>query len=317
MTASNGDDAGKLHFEKVLRARETRLTASERAVATYFRDNLPFVPFETGASLAAKIGVSEMTVIRFTRSLGYANLRELKHSLRAGLAEYDQALDDVLERFQVRRDGLEDLRESLELELRAVIKAYELTATERWQQIVRLLAERRHVHVVGYQASKGIALDFASRLKYARGGVFFVEDTEGVHVGVLEADPDDACLVLVDTVAYARKGILLARKARELGIPVVIVTDRFTHLAYEITDLVLQGYTHIKTFWDSTSSLTTIANLLINSVAAQLGAKAEERYRFMTELGTYFQEFEPSTRASEIRDKRGSGPPTGPGPRTI
>lgn len=297
----DGGPAGLARFEEALRKRGARLTPSERAIAAYVRDNLFFVPFETGASLASKIGVSEMTIIRFMRSLGYGNLRELKDSLRASLMDYDRDLDDVLERFQVRHDGLADLRESLELELKAVINAYELTATERWQRIVRLLAERRRVHVVGYQATKGIALDFASRLKYARAGVSFIEDTEGVYVEILEADPAESCLVLVDSAAYARKGLLLARKAHELGFTVVIVTDRFSHFAYELTDLVLQGHTHIKTFWDSTTSLATILNLLINSVAAQLGSKAEERFRFLVELGAHFQEFEPTTRTAERR----------------
>ena len=279
-------------FETRLRDRSGKLTPAEQAITAYLREHLASLPFETGASIAAQAGVSEMSVIRFIRSLGFANLRDLKERLRAEQTEDGRAVDNVLERFQVRHDTAEHLRASLELEVLAVVKAYELTGTENWPKIVELFAKRRLVHVAGFQATKGVAFDFANRLKYARSGVRFVEGSAGTYSEVLEADPKTSCLVLVDTIAYARRALLLARKAKELGIPVVIVTDRFSHWAYEFTDLVLEGYTHVETFWDSTASLTVILNLLINSVAARLGAKAEERFKLLVEFGTYFQEFE-------------------------
>jgi DNA-binding MurR/RpiR family transcriptional regulator len=279
-------------LEESFRKRGANLTPSERALTAYMRDNLFFVPFETGASLAARVGVSEMTVIRFLRSLGYTNLKELKDSLRADLADRGQDLDSILNRFQIHPDELAGLQESLELELGAVINAYELVATERWQQIVGLLAQQRRVNVVGNQATQGIALDFASRLKYARPGISFIGDGEGVYVEALEGEPETTCLVLVDIAPYGRKCQQLARKARELDLPLIFVTDQLNHAAYELTDLVLQGQTHIKTFWDSTTGLTTILNLLIHSVATHLGLAAKERLRFMRELGEHFQEFE-------------------------
>lgn len=294
-------------LESALRGDLGGITPSGRAVGAYLRDNLAHLPFETGASLAAKTGVSEMTVIRFLRGLGYRSLKELKDDLRATYRDAERSVEDALERFRVRHDGFGELRASLELEIRAVIKAYELAASERWQAIIELLAKRRHVYVVGFQATKGVALDFASRLKYARAGVRFAEGATGVYSEVLEADPRESCLVLIDSVAYARKGILLARRARALGLPLVIVTDRFSNRAFAFTDLVLQGHTYVRTFWDSTASLSVILNLLINAVAVRLGRKAEDRFELMRELGDYFQEFEPLRGQEAERQESSTG----------
>jgi DNA-binding MurR/RpiR family transcriptional regulator len=287
------DGDGRLkRLEQALRDDDASLTRSGRMIAAYLRDNLGHIPYETGAMIASKTGVSEMSVIRFIRSLGYASLKELKDDLRSANGGGDGSIDDALERFHVPRDDIGELEESLELELRAVIEAYRLTTLERWTRAVDLIARRRQVHVVGFQASKGLALDFATRLKYARAGVRFAEGNSGVYSEILEAVPAETCLVLVDTVAYARKGLLLARRARDLKIPLVIVTDRFSNWAYEFTDVVLQGSTHVKAFWDSTASLSIILNLLINSVAGRLGDRALRRFELMNELGRHFQEFE-------------------------
>lgn len=287
-------------LEAALKDEHASLTRSGRMIAAYLRENLDEVPYDTGLTLAAKIGVSEMTLIRFIRSLGYGSLKELKDALRPAGQRSGSTVDDVLERFRVRPDGIGDLHASLELEVRAIADAYELTNLERWKDAVELLASREQVFIVGFQASKGLALDFATRLKYARPGVRFAEGVSGVYSEVLDEPASKSCVVLVDTVAYARKGMLLARKARDLKLPLIVVTDRFSNWAYDFTDLVLQGSTHVKLFWDSTASLSVILNLLINSVAGRLGPDALKRTELMYELGRHFKEFEtPPDRLAE------------------
>ena len=300
-------EGGWRELEAALDAREAEMTPAERAVAGYLRRNRAAIPYETGASMAAASGVSEMTVIRFIRALGYANLRELKERLRPRGPDDAQALDDVLERFRLRRDDLAHLERSLELELRAVTQAYALATGERWPRIVELLAGRRFVHVAGFQATRGVALDFANRLKYARPGVRFAEGSAGIYSEVLESDPAKVCLMIVDTVSYARKGVLLARKAREQGIPLVVVTDRFSHWALEHTDLVLEVNTYVETFWDSTAALSVVLNLLINSVAARRGDEAVARFQRLVRWGDYFQEFDAAaSRRTELSRRRQS-----------
>ncbi|KOF19492.1 hypothetical protein AC244_12045 [Ensifer adhaerens] len=289
-TVNTDDTLSRL--EQVLREGDASLTRSGRIVAAYLRDNLQNIPYETGATIAVQAGVSEMTVIRFIRGLGYASLKELKDALKPAESGNGSALDDMLERFRVQHGDVGGLETSLELELRAVTDAYRLTTLERWHSVVDLLTRCKSVYVVGFQGSKGLALDFSSRLKYARGGVRFAEGNAGVYSEVLESDPQETCLVLVDTAAYARKGLLLAERVRDLKIPLIIVTDRFSNWAYEFTDLVLQGSTYVKSFWDSTASLSVILNLLTNSVAGRLGPEAEKRFELMRDLGRHFDEFE-------------------------
>jgi hypothetical protein len=81
-----------------------------------------------------------------------------------------------------------------------------------------------------------VALDFATRLKYARGGVRFVEGSAGAYSEVLDAEPAEACLVLVDIVAFARKGVLLARRVR----PQASARDR--HRPVQQLGLRVHGY---------------------------------------------------------------------------
>lgn len=283
-------------LETVLRARMNGFSRAERAIAGYLLDHMDHVPFETGASIATKAGVSEMTLLRFLRLNGYANLKQLKAELRSRVSAEDD-LDDVLERFKVRPAGEESLRQSLGREVRAVVKAYGLTTTPIWAEIVRLLAQAKSVFVVGFQASEGMARDFATRLLYARPGVAYVENISGTYAEVLEADPRTSVLVLVDTASYARRSLKLSARVRASDMPLVIVTDKFSHWGAEHTRYVLEGHTETHTFWDSSASLVVILNLLINGTAARLGKRAEQRFENLRQLGDFFEEFSRPQRA--------------------
>src|SRR5262249_44265102 len=149
--------------------------------------------------------------------------------------------------------------------------AYSQTTTEKWKQIIRLLATVKHVYVVGFQTSKGLALDFSTRLQYVRRGVWFVENTSGIFLEALGEDHRDSCIVLIDTVAYSMDSFRLSEVSRRMGFPLVVITDRFSHWAYEYTQHVLQASTHVRMFWDSTVGLAALSNLLINSIAAAIG----------------------------------------------
>jgi DNA-binding MurR/RpiR family transcriptional regulator len=99
--ASNGAEE-KIDIEAILRARMPDFSPSEQSLAAHILSNIQMLPFETGTSIAQAVGVSEMTVTRFVRGLGFENLRDLKNRLRVAVTEKDSEIDDYMARFQMR-----------------------------------------------------------------------------------------------------------------------------------------------------------------------------------------------------------------------
>lgn len=275
----------------MLRARMNTLSPSEQNLAGYLLDHIHILPFETGGSIAQTVGVSEMTVTRFVRGLGFKSLRDLKNHLRTSVLGKDNETDDYMARFHVGNSRQEALKDSLRLELESIVKAYALTGTKTWNEASNALAKIRTVYVVGFQASKGLALDFASRLLWVRPNVIFMDSASGTFGEIIAADPKHCLVVMIDTAAYATRALKLAESLKGFGIPLIIVTDKFSHWAFQYTHLVFEAHTHVKMFWDSTASLGVILNLMIDSVAIRLGDKAKENFATMSDMGTLFGEF--------------------------
>ncbi len=286
----NGSEE-KIDLEAILRARMPDFSPSEQNLAAYMLDNIQTLPFETGSSIAQAVRVSEMTVSRFVRGLGFENLRDLKNRLRVSVVEKDSDIDDYMARFQMHEGQQQALQESLRLELDAIVKAYALTTTDIWDEAASTLAEARTIYVVGFQASKGLAMDFASRLLWARPNVIFVDNATGTFGEIITADPKQSLVVMVDTAAYAARGIKLAEKLKSMEMPLIIVTDKFSHWAFAYTRFVFEAHTHVKTFWDSTASLSVVLNLMIDAVASKLGPKARHNFATMSDMGNLLGEF--------------------------
>ncbi|AHG50155.1 hypothetical protein RLEG12_00710 (plasmid) [Rhizobium leguminosarum bv. trifolii CB782] len=281
----------KIDIEAILRDRMSTFSLSEQSLAAYILDNIHILPFETGSSIARAVGVSEMTVTRFVRGLGFKNLRDLKKRLRVAAANKGSDVDDYMARFQMREGRQQMLQESLELQLKAIVKAYDLTITDVWDDAANLLVQARTIYVVGFQASKGVALDFASRLLWARSNVIFIDNVSGTFGEIINADPKQSAVVLVDTASYATRGIKLLDRLKSMEMPLVVVTDKFSHWAFAYTRFVFEAHTHVNTFWDSTASLSVVLNLLIDAVAIKLGPKAKRNFAMMSDLGSLFGEF--------------------------
>lgn len=283
--------SGTVNLEAILREGMAGFSRAERRLATYFLNNMTGLQFETGASLAQAVGVSEMTVSRFVRVLGFENLRALKRRIRPDIIAQDGDVDDYMARFQVRGERREELRDSLRMELDAIVKAYSLTDSAQWDEAAVAIEKARVVYVLGFQASKGLAMDFASRLLWMRPNVIFVNSDSGTYGEVLMADPTTSVVVMVDTATYAARAIKLADRLKAIGMPLVIITDKFSLWGWSYSKWVFEAHTYVKTFWDSTAGISVISNLMLDSVAARLGPKAKANYQRMADAGKLLGEF--------------------------
>ena len=263
--------------QRLTQATETG-TPAERALAHYLLANLPSLPFETAATVAGKVGVSEASVGRFCRSIGYRHLKDLKSSLQLDLGEKAWLIGDRLKDFHRRsQQGNAELAHALEHEIAAVVTVYELAATPAFQAAVHRLARRRAVWVAGFQTERGHAAELVHNMQYLRAGVHLADIAGGHFAEVLLSDPADTTLVLIDGRRYSRLTRDLALAARDEGIPVTLITDPYCDWAPGLVTDLFAVPTDLNHFWDTTSAMSSLIGLVVNGVFRELGAGVEER----------------------------------------
>ncbi len=255
------------------------LSNLEAQVAQYMRLNVGDLSFETGASLAEKVGVSEITVSRLLRRLGYEGMRGLKRELRNQLANRDLLKEVASSNLEVPKP----FSEVMDMEIEAIRDVYRQCASPSWSRLVRAVSDAERVYVTGFQTVRGVAEDCARRLALARSDVRFMAAhdsmlTEWLHTRTLEKkETVNECLILIDVVAYAHEAPILAKLCNETGRSLVVVTDEMCHWAKNHTDMVIHSSTRSGLFLESTVAITAALNLIVDAVAKESSADVAER----------------------------------------
>jgi DNA-binding MurR/RpiR family transcriptional regulator len=267
---------------KPLRERLSDAAASaskaDRALATYMLAEFGNLPFETAASLAAKVEVSEPTVGRFCRAIGYEGFKDLKKSLRNDMGDQPWLIGDRLRDLQARtRAGEDQLTRGLELEMAALVAVYEAAHTPEWDRVVKRLAHAASVFVVGFQTERGVAQIFAHQMQYLRDKVQLLDLASGNFADLLASEERETALVIFEARRYSRNALLLAQEAKAAGIPVTLITDPYCDWGRKVADEVFVVPTSFNLFWESTAQMASLANLLVNGVFMELGPDVEAR----------------------------------------
>jgi DNA-binding MurR/RpiR family transcriptional regulator len=272
-----------------LEQRLATASKADRTIANYMLAQMNSLPFETAASLSAKVAVSEATVGRFCRSLGYKSFKDFKAHLKQDIGDKPWLIRDRLHDLRDRAAAGEDLlARGLDLEIGALVAIYELARTPDWARVVKRLATTPRVFAAGFQTERGMAQIFVNQLQYLRDQVSLLDLADGNFMDLLASDTGESCLVLFEARRYSRMAESLAAEAKAAGIPTTLVTDPFCDWGRDLANEVFVVPTEFNLFWDSTAQMASLANLLVNGVFMELGPKVEARMETIHRLYSRF-----------------------------
>jgi DNA-binding MurR/RpiR family transcriptional regulator len=268
-----------------LQSIEGQLTKSEAVVAQWLSRNEAGLGPETGASIATKTGVSEITVSRFLRRLGYQGLSALKEDMQsAGTAQIA-----VSEMYLRLLDG--EIGTLIRRDAEAMLAIASQVSRPEWEAAVTVIQKADDLFVTGFQSVKGVAEDFTRRLSIVRDQVNFLSAHDAGLAEWITKSDRRRCLILIDTVPYAREAEPIVKLAVAAGMDVVVVTDELNTWAATHSPFVFFVTSKIGTFVESTGPLASILNLITHAVAALDPEGSRKRlaawYDVLRELGLF------------------------------
>ncbi len=270
-------------YERLSEAAEVG-SKSHCAIARFMLARFKDLPFETSASLADKVQVSEASIGRFCRAIGYANLKDLKDHLKDDIGDQPWLIKDRLDALRAAPGKREErLSDGLQAEMASLVAVYEMARSDEWQRCVDRLVRCSQVYIAGFQTERGLAAYFAHQLNYVRPGVHLLDLSDGNFAELLAAD-GERCLAIFEARRYSRQAFVLAREAKASGIAVSLFTDHFCDWGGDLSDERFMVATQFHQFWDSTAHLALLCNLMINDIFLALGDEAEKRLDHVSRL---------------------------------
>lgn len=257
------------------------MPAGERRAAQTLVANYPLIGLRTVADFSSQAGVSSPTILRFVARLGFQNYAEFQAALQDELAEQLQSP-------LVRATG-ETPTEGEHAMLAATVENIRETFrhfSDRQARAVvqKLVNPRGKVFLIGGRFTDPVARYMAAHLAIIRPNVFHLAGQESNWRDRLIDMGRGDVLMIFDIRRYQDSLLLLARKAHERGVSIILFTDQWLSPIARFAKQVIAGRTAVPSAWDSSAALFVVAEALIGEATRRLENESASRIKQMEEL---------------------------------
>lgn len=257
------------------RIQSADLTRTEKRIADYFLDHSESLYFMTARDIAQELGVSDTSIIRLCRALGYRGFRELQESQRAELAQVMESGRYVIPRQQVE-GKLEQYQncspfQCLQLAMETLQETYRKNRPEKFERAAQLLLQSEHIFISGFRGFSGSARYMGVLLsQYINRVTYYCDaDTRCVE-GLIDYGSQD-CVVVFGAERYSRMSCVLAQIARDAHCRLIVITDKLTAPLAVGADIVLLADFTSPTAVNSYLGVNFLVEAIAFEVSRQLG----------------------------------------------
>jgi DNA-binding MurR/RpiR family transcriptional regulator len=244
---------------------EGSLSAAHKLVAAFLMKSGHKAAFLTAAEIAAKVGTSESTVVRFARVLGFGGYPQLQEFLRQGLLSTLSPLER-LESEAIPADATKFSEQVVEKEvgnLRAALDGVDHKALEG---LVGAIVNAETCYVLGLRSSRAPATLLSHYLSKIVPKVTLIASSDMMMEQMSWVSKNDV-LIAYSYPRYSKATIDALRIAKSYGARTGTITDSRDAPSAQISDFVLVGPAHSSFYGNSFVAAIALSNLLLTSCA--------------------------------------------------
>lgn len=256
-----------VEFSQIISEHFGQLTKSEKRIANFLRKNQEASAFMSASELADRLGLSEATVVRFARTIGFASFPAMRTLLQENFRQrvtHSARLRSKLEDLREEGDIFEQLTVS---EIDYLTQALQTVERSALQKAVDLLIQANHIFVYG--SGPSITLVELLNLRLTRYGKHVVPLTT-VGREVLEPallmEKGDVLFAIGFFDLHLTLEIIL-NHASTIECPVILLTDTLGSIIGEKADVILSAKRGPVSAFHSLVVPMTIINALLLTIA--------------------------------------------------
>lgn len=226
----------------ILKKIEVKLDAmapGDREIGQYILDNPDQMLRLSTAALAAEIGRSQSSVVKFSQKLGYASYQELKLAVSEAKAQDWQVPAGMIHgSIEVGDNHQVILKKLIGSKLLSMQQTVASNSERIISKALEMLDGARRIHLVGVGASSLVARDFSYKLMKLGRNVMHDSDSHIQMANVSTLGPGDVLFALSYSGASIET-LRVAELARKRGATVIAVTGLHDNPLSRVADIRL------------------------------------------------------------------------------
>ena len=273
-----------MDFTERIKAKE--FTKTEKIIADYILDNINTVGFSPLKDVAIACGVSDTSVIRFLRELGYEGYTDFKKSLNDKLIEQYNANLSPMQKFNQSKSQI--TTESIANEvfynsINNLNNAYLKLDDGLLQNIADCLIASKHKYIAAFRGTSCCADYFWRKAIYFLPGLVLCDKAESETIEKLVDISKDDCLMLFSFPRYSEISFTILELGKKRGAKIIVFTDRITSPLVPYADYLVTVSINGVSFTNSYVVPLCYAEALAVIISKKLENSPEERLNLLEE----------------------------------
>lgn len=262
-------------YQKLSEERDS-FSKSLQKIASCVYDDPNLFAIYSAAEVGKQIGVSETTVIRFCKKLGYSGYSALQEEIRKHLFQ-KSSLTDFKEEKSIETDGKTSVNKLMLKDMESIQKTMDKIPDASFEKAVDQLAAADRVLVTGARMSYSLASWFAFSLDIVVGGTrLFQPGMDDILLRVSELTRKSV-VVVFSFHRYVKETLHIARLAREQGAYVIAFTDSPMSPIAGCADLLLLIQLKYTSTLDVGPVVMSLAKAMVSAISLQNESQFNER----------------------------------------
>ena len=262
-----------------MREFSNELTKKEKQLSEYILENLEEVKNLNTQKLSERTGISQATITRFSKKIGYSGFPDFKIALSATLAKAKAIKSErkvIHDKISID-DTYEDIRDKIAYENIGAIKdTVKILKGETLEEVVDILDGSKRIFLLGIGFSALVAKDFLYKLlKIGKNAVFEI-DPHVQLANLSSLTPQDS-LFAISHSGKTLETYLGVKKAKEIGAKIITLTKLSDNTLSELADVKLHTLAEEVSFRSSAISSRIAQLTVIDMIFIGLTKKYPEK----------------------------------------
>ena len=267
-----------MYKKKILeKLKNTKLTKKEKRIAEFFLDEEQRVFLMNVADIAKTIDVSDTSVIRFIKSLGFENFTDFKNSGQEDIKSRLDKTNDFIKNLDIiKENSIEQLY--IHKINEEVNKIFNSSSQKQIKKISNLIMKAKNKYIVGFKSTAGIANFFGVRLGFILENVSTFNIDDSVVVNSIFNIKQEDILIIFDYPMYSKAAVVLAKIARENKAKILLFTDSDNAPLAEYSDILYKVKLNGISVFNSLISTQILIEYLLTYISQFIEEKAKIRF---------------------------------------
>lgn len=267
-----------MYKKKILeKLKNTKLTKKEKRIAEFFLDEEQRVFLMNVADIAKTIDVSDTSVIRFIKSLGFENFTDFKNSGQEDIKSRLDKTNDFIKNLDIiKENSIEQLY--IHKINEEVNKIFNSNSQKQIKKISNLIIKAKNKYIVGFKSTAGIANFFGVRLGFMLENVSTFNIDDSVVVNSIFNIKQEDILIIFDYPMYSKAAVVLAKIARENKAKILLFTDSDNAPLAEYSDILYKVKLNGISVFNSLISTQILIEYLLTYISQFIEEKAKIRF---------------------------------------